>query len=159
MRTSWKCSFTAPTPWLTAIWCTPSSTRSSGTRRRQTFTSESSKVRFRYELNFHLRIALGASLSRNRKFYCHETSKISLFSAERSGSVRSTVPSGSGQGRIKGELKLSIEYRKGAFYVMVCHAREIVMPDGSKDEPNCYVKVSNIFINLENNFNFEMFFP
>ena len=45
------------------------------------------------------------------------------------------------RGVIKGELKLSIEYNKGALNVMVHHAKNLSMPDGSKEEPNSYVKV------------------
>ena len=44
-------------------------------------------------------------------------------------------------GRIKGELKLSLEYRKDALLVMVHHAKDLAMPDGSKEAPNSYVKV------------------
>ena len=43
--------------------------------------------------------------------------------------------------RIKGELKLSLELRNEILYVMVCHAKNLAMPDGSKEEPNSYVKV------------------
>jgi len=54
---------------------------------------------------------------------------------------------GSGRvGRIRGELKLSLEYRKGALLVMVHHAKNLSMPDGSKEEPNSYVKVRFRFI-------------
>ena len=41
----------------------------------------------------------------------------------------------------KGQLKLSIEYRKDVLHVMICHAKDLAIPDGSKDEPNSYVKV------------------
>jgi phosphatidylinositol-4-phosphate 3-kinase len=44
-------------------------------------------------------------------------------------------------GKIQGELKLSIEYRKDALLVMVHHAKDLAMPDGSKEAPNSYVKV------------------
>ena len=44
-------------------------------------------------------------------------------------------------GAIKGQLKLSIEYRKDILHVMICHAKDLAIPDGSKDEPNSYVKV------------------
>ena len=44
-------------------------------------------------------------------------------------------------GTIKGQLKLSIEYRKDVLHVMICHAKDLAIPDGSKDEPNSYVKV------------------
>jgi len=42
---------------------------------------------------------------------------------------------------IKGELKLSVEYRRDVLHVMVNHARSLDIPDGSKEEPNSYVKV------------------
>ena len=42
---------------------------------------------------------------------------------------------------IKGELKLSVEYRRDVLHVMVNHARNLDIPDGSKEEPNSYVKV------------------
>ena len=42
---------------------------------------------------------------------------------------------------IKGELKLSLEYRRDVLHVMVNHARSLDIPDGSKEEPNSYVKV------------------
>jgi len=44
-------------------------------------------------------------------------------------------------GTIKGQLKLSIEYRKDVLHVMVHHAKDLAMPDNSRDEPNSYVKV------------------
>ena len=44
-------------------------------------------------------------------------------------------------GTIKGQLKLSIEYHKDVLHVMVHHAKDLAIPDGSKDEPNSYVKV------------------
>ena len=47
----------------------------------------------------------------------------------------------SSAGKIQGELKLSIEYRKDALLVMVHHAKDLAMPDGSKEAPNSYVKV------------------
>ena len=52
----------------------------------------------------------------------------------------------SSAGKIQGELKLSIEYRKDALLVMVHHAKDLAMPDGSKEAPNSYVKV---FLNKE----------
>ena len=36
---------------------------------------------------------------------------------------------------------MSIEYRKDVLHVMICHAKDLAIPDGSKDEPNSYVKV------------------
>ena len=47
----------------------------------------------------------------------------------------------SSAGKIQGELKLSIEYRKDALLVMVHHAKDLALPDGSKEAPNSYVKV------------------
>ena len=47
----------------------------------------------------------------------------------------------SSAGKIQGELKLSLEYRKDALLVMVHHAKDLAMPDGSKEAPNSYVKV------------------
>jgi phosphatidylinositol-4-phosphate 3-kinase len=44
-------------------------------------------------------------------------------------------------GTIKGGLKLTVEYRRDVLNVMVCHAKNLAIPDGSKDEPNSYVKV------------------
>ena len=44
-------------------------------------------------------------------------------------------------GRIKGELKLTLEYRRDSLHVMVCHAKNLALPDGSKEEPNSYAKV------------------
>lgn len=44
-------------------------------------------------------------------------------------------------GKIKGQLKLTLEYRRDVLHVMVCHAKNLAMPDGSKEEPNSYVKV------------------
>jgi len=44
-------------------------------------------------------------------------------------------------GKIQGELKLSLEYRKDALLVMIHHAKDLAMPDGSKEAPNSYVKV------------------
>ena len=46
-----------------------------------------------------------------------------------------------GAGTIKGELKLTLEYRRQALHVMVCHAKNLANPDGSGKEPNSYVKV------------------
>ena len=40
----------------------------------------------------------------------------------------------SSAGTIKGELKLTIEYRRGALCVMVCHAKNLAIPD--EVEPN-----------------------
>ena len=45
------------------------------------------------------------------------------------------------RGVIQGSLQLSLEYRKGALHVMVRHAKDLTLPDGSKEEPNSYVKV------------------
>ena len=42
---------------------------------------------------------------------------------------------------IKGQLKLSYEYRKDVLHIMICHAKNLAIPDNSKDEPNSYVKV------------------
>ena len=56
-------------------------------------------------------------------------------------------------GQIKGELKLSLEYRKDALLVMVHHAKDLTMPDGSKEAPNSYVKVLILNINKSNGFN------
>ena len=47
----------------------------------------------------------------------------------------------SSAGKIQGEIKLSLEYRKDALLVMVHHAKDLAMPDGSKEAPNSYVKV------------------
>ena len=46
-------------------------------------------------------------------------------------------------GRIKGELKLTLEYRRDSLHVMVCHAKNLALPDGSKEEPNSYAKVGS----------------
>ena len=54
-----------------------------------------------------------------------------------SGALDRQIPVGT----IKGQLKLSIEYRKDVLHVMICHAKDLAIPDGSKDEPNSYVKV------------------
>ena len=51
------------------------------------------------------------------------------------------------EGEIKGKLKLSLEYRKDALLVMIHHAKDLNMPDGSKEAPNSYVKVS-LFVKL-----------
>ena len=44
-------------------------------------------------------------------------------------------------GTIKGQLKLTVDYHKDALHVMVRHAKNLAIPDGSRDEPNSYVKV------------------
>lgn len=44
------------------------------------------------------------------------------------------------KGRLKGQLKLSIEFRKGVFSVMVHHARGLPLV-GNGQEPSTYVKV------------------
>ena len=56
-------------------------------------------------------------------------------------------------GQIKGELKLSLEYRKDALLVMVHHAKDLTMPDGSKEAPNSYVKVHILNIDKFDGFN------
>ena len=71
---------------------------------------------------------------------------ISLFFSEDQNKNRSSGASGVLDrqipvGTIKGQLKLSIEYRKDVLHVMICHAKDLAIPDGSKDEPNSYVKV------------------
>ena len=52
-----------------------------------------------------------------------------------------TVGKRTSAGIIRGELKLSLEYRKDALLVMVHHAKDLAMPDGSKEAPNSFVKV------------------
>ena len=59
----------------------------------------------------------------------------------KSGSVVGGMDRQKSVGAIKGQLKLSIEYRKDILHVMICHAKDLAIPDGSKDEPNSYVKV------------------
>ena len=71
---------------------------------------------------------------------------ILLFFSEDQNKNRSSGASGALDrqipvGTIKGQLKLSIEYRKDVLHVMICHAKDLAIPDGSKDEPNSYVKV------------------
>ena len=58
----------------------------------------------------------------------------------------------SSAGKIQGELKLSLEYRKDALLVMVHHAKDLAMPDGSKEAPNSYVKVIKLPENLSEYF-------
>ena len=59
--------------------------------------------------------------------YCRAVSGASGFDRQKS------------VGTIKGQLKLSIEYHKDVLHVMVHHAKDLAIPDGSKDEPNSYV--------------------
>ena len=58
-----------------------------------------------------------------------------FFHSDNRGHARENSAS---SGTIKGELKLTLEYRRGALSVMVCHARDLQIPPGSGDEPNRY---------------------
>ena len=64
---------------------------------------------------------------------------IFLFTDSRDS--KNPTASKEGAGTIKGELKLTLEYRRQALHVMVCHAKNLANPDGSGKEPNSYVKV------------------
>ena len=72
----------------------------------------------------------------------HQFNQVSQFKLlEEKGNVKKTSV-----GKIQGELKLSLEYRKDALLVMVHHAKDLAMPDGSKEAPNSYVKVLYSYI-------------